>query len=68
MEPDPTPESSNIIHSNDSQITNKDINTILGISKKGERKPHLYLFSKIVIITTAVITTLVYFSFYFDLL
>ena len=64
MEPDPLPEPKVVDHSAETKITTKDINTILGVSKRS-RKPALYLFSKRVIILVASVTTFVYFSFHY---
>jgi len=65
MEPDPSPEPNIPNHSEDTQITNKDINSILGISKNRTKKPSLYLFSKKVIIVVTSLTTFIYFSFHY---
>lgn len=65
MEPDPSSDSSNIPHSDDTQITSTDINAMFGVSKKRAKKPVLYFFSKKVIIAVAVITTFIYLGFHY---
>lgn len=65
MEPDPLPEPNTSLHLEDTQITKKDIETILGVSKKRTKRKLLYLFSKNVIIVVATITTFIYFSFHY---
>ncbi len=63
MEPDPSPDSSNTIQ--DTQITSKDIDILLGVSKKGKKKKILYLLSKKVILAVATICTFIFFSFHY---
>ncbi len=65
MEPDPLPDTLVYRHSNDTQITNQDINQLLGISKKSKQESVLYLFAKKIIILTATITTFIYLSFHY---
>lgn len=69
MEPDPSPEPKISNHSADTQITNKDINSILGVSKKRRKNLAPYFLSKKVIIAVASITTFIFFSsHYFGLI
>ena len=62
MEPDPSPDSSI-----NTQITNKDIDSLLGVEKKGKKKNLLYLFSKRVILAVATVTTLLFSVYYLGL-
>lgn len=61
MEPDPSPDSS---LNTETQITNKDIDSILGLHKKVAREHRLYGFAKQVIVFVASITTFILISFY----
>lgn len=60
MEPDPLPESSGL--QLDTKITNKDIDEILGVPKRGKQQKILYLLSKKVIVVVASVTTFIFFS------
>lgn len=64
MEPDPSPDISSNSQSNQTKITNQDINRILGVSKIHKHKSQLYVFSKKVIIAISAIVTIGYLFFY----